>query len=264
MESLTHLKILITRPQHQAENLQKQIVALGGTPLLFPTLEIVSMNESITLPVLSRLAEFDIAIFISPNAVFEAIRLLQKHHLQWPVQIKTLAVGASTAIALQERGLSDVIYPATEFNTEGLLRLPELQIVAAKKIVLICGAGGRDQLAKTLKNKGAELIELAIYRRILPITKPSAAVLHNEIDVIVSTSMTGLKNLLQLVDEVGRSRLKNMSLLVVSDRMAEEAKGLGFIKSVIVAENATDSGIIKALVDWRELQNGKCSNTSST
>ena len=67
---LTGLKIAITRPREQAVQLAQRIGQAGGNPLLFPLLDISAVQDTQTLhEQVSRLAQFDLAVFISPNAV---------------------------------------------------------------------------------------------------------------------------------------------------------------------------------------------------
>ncbi|MCR4303533.1 MAG: uroporphyrinogen-III synthase [Gallionella sp.] len=75
---LAGLKIAVTRPRDQAVQLAQRIEQAGGIPFLFPLLDIAAVQDANTLhEQIARLAQFDLAIFISPNAVrygVEAIR----------------------------------------------------------------------------------------------------------------------------------------------------------------------------------------------
>ena len=57
--SLTNLRVLVTRPAHQAQALCKQIQRFGGNVLSFPVLEIKPLE--VVLPV----EAYDLLIFIS-------------------------------------------------------------------------------------------------------------------------------------------------------------------------------------------------------
>jgi uroporphyrinogen-III synthase len=68
--ALTGLKIVITRPRDQAVQLAQRIEHAGGVPLLFPLLDIAPVQDTRVLhEQIARLPRFDLAIFISPNAV---------------------------------------------------------------------------------------------------------------------------------------------------------------------------------------------------
>src|SRR5882762_10471084 len=77
--------ILVTRPREQTQGLAKLIEAAGGRAILFPAIEI----QAAPLP---KLAEFDLAIFVSPTAVKQALAAMK-----WPQRAKAAAVGRGFA-----------------------------------------------------------------------------------------------------------------------------------------------------------------------
>lgn len=241
--------VLVTRPIHQAHGLCEQITALGIKAILLPTIAIADVDNQAELhQQIQQLHECDIAIFISPNAVQKAAVMIQHYWPAWPQQVKTAAIGSSTAQALSALNWPVDFCPEQQFNSEGLLALPELQQVSGKKILLFRGEGGRELLATELKQRGAELTEIIVYRRVLPVIDRNAILTQlPNIKVIIVTSNAGLQNLCELVGEAGRELLLSKQLLVISVRMAEFAKQLGFIKTPLLASNATDESIIKVL-----------------
>ncbi|HFE36943.1 MAG TPA: uroporphyrinogen-III synthase, partial [Gammaproteobacteria bacterium] len=97
---LNNIGILVTRPAHQAEPLCRLISQHGGNPIRFPVLEIIDIGDNPHFSnQIQRLNEFDIAIFISPNAAEKAITRI-KSVSKWPNHIKIAAVGKSSAKAL--------------------------------------------------------------------------------------------------------------------------------------------------------------------
>jgi len=251
---LHNLNILVTRASHQAQPLCDQINALGGTAIVFPTLAICPSNPNPTL--LQQLDQYDLAIFISPNAVSQTKLLLQQYKIEWPAKLKTIAIGVSTATALRTHQLDASYCPTHEFNSEGVLALPILQQIKGKKIILLQGDGGRELLATTLRARQADVTEAVVYKRIKPTPNPNFSLPEQNIDIIICTSNAGLENLVEIVGLSNRTWLQNMSLLVVSERMAAKAKALGFVKPPLVADNATDIAIIQALIIGRRNKNG--------
>ena len=62
--------ILITRPARQAAGFAQKVAALGGTPVIFPAIAILPPADPSALArVHAALATYDIAIFVSANAV---------------------------------------------------------------------------------------------------------------------------------------------------------------------------------------------------
>lgn len=241
------LRVLVTRPAHQANQLGRLIEQQGGQAILLPTIAIEFIEADLT-----KLLQQDMAIFISPNAVQATQRLMQKQGIVWPKQIMIAAVGASTAQALSAAGLPATVVPE-QFNSEGLLALPALQNIGGKRIIIFRGDGGRELLSTILQQRSAVLTEVVIYRRTLPvmdIKQQLSGWQTGGLDIIVVTSNTGLQNLLTIIGEAARNWLLNMPLLVISERMAQFARELGFVKKPLVADNATDAAIVQALLKY--------------
>src|SRR5882762_3137813 len=93
--------ILVTRPREQAQGLAKLIEAAGGRAILFPAIEI----QAVPLP---KLAEFDLAIFVSPTAVKQALAAMK-----WPQRAKAAAVGRGTQRELERHGIKGIIAPGS-------------------------------------------------------------------------------------------------------------------------------------------------------
>ena len=257
-DSLSGLRVVVTRPAHQAQALCERIEAAGGTALRFPVLEIHDPSDKdALLAVVRRLAGFDIAIFISPNAVERALAVINAHIGGLPNNVKIAAVGRASAKALSKYGVHTDLFPKQRFNSEALLELPQLQQVEGKKIVIFRGEGGRELLAETLSARGAEIEYAECYRRAKPATDIGPLLHHwarDEVDIIVITSAEGLENLFDMVGALGRKWLIRTPLLVVSERIGPYARQLGFELESIVADNASDDAIMAALGRWWHAQ----------
>jgi len=150
-----------------------------------------------------------------------------------------------------------VIVPAGRFDSEALLALPELKQVTGSKIVIFRGEGGRELLGDTLKSRGAKIEYAECYRR----TRPSADVTpllqrwaRDEIDIVSLTSVDGLHNLFDMLGPTGQQRLSRTPIIVVSTRMAEICRELGFKTEPLVAAQASDEAILEAIKTWRGTQ----------
>ena len=211
---LKNLGVLVTRPAHQTQSLLAQINTLGGRAISFPTIEIADVADQETLQAqLQELESYQLAIFISPNAVLKSIPKLREIWPTWPPQVKIAAIGISTVENLRFHHLAVDYYPHDAYNSEGLLALPALRNVAGMKIIVFRGEGGRRLLVTTLRDRGADVTEVVAYRRILPKIPKILPFAHNEIDIIVSTSNTGLQNLMAMCGEMDRSWLRNIVII---------------------------------------------------
>jgi uroporphyrinogen-III synthase len=249
---LNGLHIMITRPAHQADSLRAKLTQLGAKVTLFPTLEIRPTFENQVLqenldPIFQK-ESIDFLVFISANAVWPVAPYLKKISIP-PI----LAIGPGTEAALLNAKLSIQSRPLKEFNVEGLLKLPELQNVKDKTILLFSGVETKLFLEQELSKRGAWVRKLEVYRRTCPKVDVSAQLplWQETIDVIVSTSSESLNNLFQIVGSKGQKWLRQKPLLIISKTMQEKAVALKLGKPKLRADNATDEGIINALLKWR-------------
>jgi len=79
--------------------------------------------------ILKRLSEFDMAVFVSSNAVQHAMPLIRAVG-GWPQSFRAAAVGQGTARELRAQGIADVLLPGDGADSEALLARPELQDIA--------------------------------------------------------------------------------------------------------------------------------------
>ena len=242
--------VVVTRPTHQAGNLCGLIEAAGGQVIIFPVLAIAAPQDpQAVVAVLQRLAQFDLAVFISPNAVDYGLRYAAQVG-GLPAHLQIAAVGAGTARALQTAGHPPTLVPEHDFNSEALLALAALQQVAGKKVVIFRGEGGREHLADTLRSRGAQVEYVQVYRREKPPVDRAVlldAWVRNGISAIVVTSNESLQNLFDLVGSEGQAYLRDTQLVVVSERAVELARRLGVQRTPVVAERAGDDAIVAAL-----------------
>ncbi len=247
--SLAGLGVLVTRPKPQAEELCAAIEAQGGRALCCPVIEIADpVNLAILNTLVACLDDFDIAIFISPNAVVKAVALLQMQGRELPANLRIAAIGKATATALVAHGIKVDIFPSEQFNSEALLSQEAMLRVQHKRILIFRGVGGRELLAETLRRRGATVSYAEVYRRIKP-NVDIVALLDkwSGIDVVIVTSNEGLRNLYEMMDSAGRSRLLATQLVVVSHRAADLAKKMGFIKTPRVAMAVSNEAVIEVL-----------------
>jgi len=131
-EPLKDIKVLVTRPDQQAENLCKLIEENGGQAIRFPVIDIQpSDNRDENIKLIENFSKYEIAIFVSRNAVllaqslpgFDKIVLAKKN---------IVATGAGTAEQLRKAGIRQVIYAKGQSDSESLLALSEFNDINVK------------------------------------------------------------------------------------------------------------------------------------
>ncbi|MDQ2076937.1 uroporphyrinogen-III synthase [Marinimicrobium sp. ABcell2] len=266
MSALTGMRILVTRPAHQASAWCETLAREGAEAVAVPLLELVPVSTPEQLQALKdRVLDFDLyqkVIFVSQNAVAHAMEWLDNYWPQLPVGIEYFAVGASTAGALSQQGLRAQA-PGGAMNSEALLQDPALQPaqVAEKRILIFRGVGGRPYMAQVLAERGARVDFAELYERRLPddaadqliatFTDPKV---WQQKQVVALHSGESLHNYRRLLDQLAldpqrkglTQALVQLPVLVPGERVAQLARELGF-EQVLTAENATDASMLATL-----------------
>ena len=242
---LSSIGIAITRPINQAKKLSALIEQAGGTPILFPLIEITPLKDySQFEAVISVIETYDWAIFISSNAVQNAMPRLVKRAI--PPSLQFATIGPVTASELQSFGVKDVLIPKDRFDSESLLALPEMMDVSNKKVMIVRGVGGRDILAESLISRGAQVTFAECYQRTNPQTNCDLlANLYKEkkLHAIVVTSSEAMRHLLDLAGDA--DWLRNVTLFVNHARIAELPLQLGL--KVQIANAPGDEAMLEII-----------------
>lgn len=243
---LAGITLVVTRPAAQAGRFIELANSLGARCVAFPTLEIEPLAVDPASRARLRSHDWDWAIFTSSNAVDHGWAALAGTTVA-----RCAAVGRATARALEARGRAVDARPDTA-NSEGMLALPEFGDVAGQRVLLVKGSGGRDLMQREFTARGAEVLELAVYRRQLAAPAPSAhEQLRSALRVpgtwIAATSAEVLEALLQLVGDEWHALLAGSALLVPGERVAAAARRVGWRGPIVTAPTAEDAAMLEAL-----------------
>lgn len=244
---LAGVRILNTRPKHQAQLLNEEILQAGGIPVECPTLEIrkTSLDWINSLPDLNKVNH---AIFISPNAVHYCFSQLASKKINWPESINVIAIGQGTAKILAKFNIQVHEIPDIP-DSEHLVKLKSLATLKDQSVLLFKGESGRKLIEDTLVQQGAHLICLSVYKRIIPRISHQFinSLWHNDlVDIILLTSEQSMHNLFQLFGKEAHQWLQNKPCLVISERLAKAASLLG-VKEIIVCH---PDRMINTLLDY--------------
>lgn len=242
-------RILVTRPSGQAEAFGRRLEQIAAEPVYFPVIETQAVTpHPDDMERLSHWGRYSLAIFVSINAVrfFEALVSPEQ------AMPRLAAVGARTAAALKDAGMHVSLVPEQGFTSEDLLSLPELQQVSGSDVLIIKGEGGRRLIADTLRERGAQVYEVAVYRRITPETDIQPIVEQvnaGDIDLIALTSIEIAENLVSLLGDAAQQHLYDIPVLAGSARIAARADDLGF-NIVLQADDPSDESMSAAVLQW--------------
>lgn len=252
MKPLQGRRILVTRPAAQADALAALITEQGGQPLLFPLIEISEADDPTPLQrAIAQLDAYRLAVFISPNAaLFSVPHILAAR--PWPQQMLAAAIGPGTAKELAALGIAPVIVPESRFDSAGLLERAELQTerISGQRVLILRGNGGREELADTLRQRGALVDAITVYHRSPPADGREiwAQRCTPAPDALTISSSEALRNLVAMLDTETLDALRKLPVFVPHPRIAEVATELGW--QAVILSRATDAGIIEALRDY--------------
>ena len=238
--SLAGLRVLVTRPAHQAGGLLLKLEDAGATIQALPLLAIAPPQDADAARTALRTASTaDFWIFTSANAVDGAMAL---HAQGWPPQLFALGQGSVRALA---RHGHQAIAPEGG-SSEDLLLWPEFAELLGKRVLIVTGEGGRRLLADTLSARGAAVSTARCYRREVLAHEPAKVrALLAATDVVVLTSGEALNALIAL------DNLAAKPLLLPSRRVAEAARAAGCKGPILLPAAVSDAAILSRLEQWQ-------------
>lgn len=247
---LAGIGVLVTRPAGQSEQLAQLIRAEGGTPILFPALEIEGMPEAEIASALGAIDAVDLAVFVSPNAARFGLAALARGAGPG-FAARYAAVGPGTVAELKKAGLREIISPESGFDSEALLASLPLDEMAGKRVVIFRGNGGRELLGEVLQSRGASVTHIACYRR----TRPPGDMRDllslwqsGELQACIATSAEIVSNLFGMAGEAARLQLCQTPMFVPHARVAATAF-TGGVRTLFVAGSG-DIALVRGLLSW--------------
>jgi len=162
--------VIVTRPAAPGRRLAAALRRRGGEVAWWPAFDIAPpVNEAAVRRALDRLADYDLALFVSPNAVHATAERLSA---DWPASTVIGAVGASTrdaaAAELPGGGAAPIVAPddGDESGSEGFWRAWCATGRRARRVLVLRAATGRDWIIDQLRAADAEVDALAVYDRL--------------------------------------------------------------------------------------------------
>lgn len=256
--SLQQLRVLITRPEAQADNWQQLLTAAGAATLRVPLLRIapIEADQKQAFQAIKNIVmdvwRYQHGIFVSQNAARIGLDWLEQYWPQMPVGLRFYAVGSATGDYLRQAGYTATVASGS-MNSEALLELWPEEDMTGQRVVIFRGRGGRPLMADTLRQRGAQVDFCELYERQFPAGGvPETLAAHHwgqAGDLVSVHSGETLTNWHAIVVASGQPDWKQLPLLVPGERVAELAQQQGF-SCVITAENASDACMLATLQQW--------------
>ena len=242
--------IIVTRPARAGQRLFERIVQHGHDAVWWPAFEIGPTPDAAAVhAAFARLADYQLAIFVSPNAVSAIGPLLL---VPWPAGTMIGAVGRSTREAIEKQLQPPpgcVIGPEDddEAGSEAFWRAWQAgagRMQAARRVLVLRAEQGRDWLSERFTEFGAEVDAVAVYSRrtrcLSPddLTRMQRWASAETQAVTVFTSTEAVASLDSQVGTVGAAWLRAGIAIACHPRIADQLVSSGYARML----NATFDG----------------------
>lgn len=247
---LAGIGVLIPRPAGQSVQIAHLINDAGGKPVLFPAITIEPLPEVDMAAALNHLQQFDLLIFVSPNAVRLAMPYIMKNG-GLSSRVKVAAIGPGTTMELKKSGVGNIISPREGFDSEALIRELLPLPLGGSRVLVIRGRGGREILGESLHLRGARVEYLECYRRVKPDLDMEELLPYwrsGALQACIATSSTIVMNLYEMAGLAGRPWLLGTTFFVSHPRVAATAFSRG-VQRVFVAGNG-DEHLVAGMKTW--------------
>jgi len=288
-QPLHGLTIAVTRPREQAMKMLQRIEQAGGVPLLFPLLEITAIEDADALNgQIAHLGQFNLAIFISPNAVRYGIAAIRESgfasaegSLPAPRPLEGRASGGvpftggssgepaglplaggnvslppNLKIAAVGQGSAQALREAGIPNIIAPAeRFDSEGLLAEPELqnvsgwrVMIFRGDGGRELLGNTLRERGATVEYVSCYQRGKPQHDKSALLAAEPDAIIVTSSEALGYLWQMLNDNDRAALRNTALFVPHARIAGLAREQGWPQVHMTASG--DDGMFSALITW--------------
>ena len=253
--------VIVTRPAAPGQRLAAALRHLGCYVAWWPAFDILPpADEMAVRRALDRLAGYDLAIFVSPNAVHSTAERLTG---EWPAGTVIGAVGASTrdtALAeLPGAANATVVAPddGDESGSEGFWRAWRATGRGVRRVLLLRAATGRDWIVDQLRGADAEVDALAVYGRCphrLPEgerTRLRTWMQRGRAPAVIVSSAEAVGAILDQVRGVDGAVpwLQSGRAIATHPRVAQRLQAAGFLD--VVTSDSDDPSVIRKLESFQ-------------
>ena len=243
-------RILITRAWGQVEEFSRLLERCGAQVTAFPTIEIVPPEDFQPLDkAIEKINSYDWFIFTSVNGVTFFIRQLQQKGIELTALAnkRICAIGPRTQRELEKMGLTVHLCPS-EYRAEGVAEGLRAQGIRGKTILLPRAREARSILPEALKEAGALVDEVEVYRTVKPAQGKTSleAILKKGIDVVVFTSSSTVRNFMELLSD--KTALNGVKIAIIGPVTGATARNYGLEPAIMPAEY-TIPNLVQAIVE---------------
>ncbi|MEX0892690.1 MAG: uroporphyrinogen-III synthase [Gemmatimonadota bacterium] len=242
------VRVAVTRPEDSAAELVDGLRALGAEVAVHPLIRVAPPADEEAVRQAARgLATFDWVVFTSVNAVTAfAAAAAAVGSVFHPGMPRVAAVGPTTADALRTAGIAVDTVPGEYAGRTLPEAMAESLPLAGARVLLPRSAIGREELPALLREAGANVEDVAVYRTLGDRDGAAAltrALRDGALDVVTFTSPSTVRCLAE-VCPVWPSRVR---VAVIGPATAAAARDVDFPVHAM-PEDYTAAGLVGAVV----------------
>jgi uroporphyrinogen-III synthase len=240
-------RVVVTRAAEQSAGLAEPLRRMGAEVIDLPTIAFVPPENWNALDAaLAGLEYYDWLVFTSGNGVkFFFQRIDETGIVLSKLRAKVCAIGPATADAAARRGLKVDLLPP-EFNAEALADALSKHDLAGKRVLLPQAAAARDTVHDALRQAGASVDAIPVYRTVVPdalAAQARALFAPGAPDWVTFTSGSTVRNLLAAAGAEALAQVRCASIGPATTAVALQCG----LKIDAEAEPSTADGLADAI-----------------
>ena len=252
-------RILVTAPRTYASRLAREIVDLGGLPVLMPTIETCWLEDYTALDLaLQQLDRFDWIAFTSRNGIDAVAERLNALGLSPSARCRSIAIGRDAG-RLAELGFRADLIPAEPSPNGIVAELSPISDIASQTILVpvpeVIGIREPNivpDFMAALENLGMSVTRVPAYatRRSLPngYEIELNLVRQGQIDAIAFSSSAEIESFLGTIDSP--QDVAGCAIACFGPYTAANAKALGMTVAIVSEDYSSFAGFARAMAEF--------------
>ena len=237
--------VVVTRAREQASGLAERLSAeLGAEVVAAPVITTVPLPPEEVDAGLRPIGDYDLVCVTSQTAIDPLFAALRRQGADARALPRVAVIGRATREALSERGIDADVVPERQV-AEGLAEALAGEQVEGRRVLVARAAEGRDVVPDTLRERGAEVDVVALYRTVpLP---PSRAGIEAaaRADYVTFTSSSTVR---YFVEAIGDEFPRAARVVSIGPATSATARELG-LEVHVEAERHDVDGLVDALLE---------------
>lgn len=246
-------RVLVTRSKHQASALSRLLSQHGAQPVEMPLIDIQAVTDTSQLDrAITELDNYNWIIFSSVNGVETFFRRLNSLKLDSRAlsNLKVIAVGLTTAGALESRGIVPDYLPGVHTG-QGIIDMLSRLNITGQKFLLPRADIADNELSDGISKLGGMVDDIAVYHTVPATGSASQArqiLLNGNIDVITFASSSTVDNLMTALNSEPQT-VKSAKIACIGPKTAEMAARAGLTVDILAGE-PTIPGLVAAIEQY--------------